>query len=105
MTEHIPEAAVEALARARNCSVIGLCKLNDGLGCGCRRGLAAALPHLVSDGAVERAARAVAATDSCPPGKVPWGDLDQAERAQYRCHARAALRSLGIQDEQEEVEG
>ncbi len=112
MSEHIPEAAVEAAIRAaydafpQTHSAGGPAKtyeecyghspleaLDDVAEM--RVALAAALPHLVSEEAVERHARASEA-DYCIDGHF--------DHEQYKDEARRYLRAaLGIQDEQEEA--
>ncbi len=87
--EHIPEAAVEAILLHR----YGYVRDWPGRRATIRGDLAAALPHLVTEEAVERHARASMA-EYCVRG--------DGELRLYKDEARRFLRAaLGIQDEQE----
>ena len=90
MSEHIPEAAVEAVVAARyGYASYGPPRVREQI----RDDLAAALPHLVSEAAIQRVIRALYDCDLAPEGP-------------HRDNAQAILRAaLGIQDEQEADNG
>jgi hypothetical protein len=127
MSEHIPEAAVEAATAAYEATEVAA------MGCTCcwdehgnsppdcrcaernaearreraRGVVAAALPHLVTEEAVERHAQDLYTIHAgVHRWMEPWGRLTGAHKPRWREKAAASLRAaLGIQDEQEGPDG